>query len=123
MKDNFPNALLGLVIVLIILCMWSYSPGPWNHMDRMTSSHSKNLAQQLTDAGWVFYSKKGCPWCSKQLGEFPPHEQQYLNIVECSNNMMACNKAGVTGFPTWINTKTGKKDSGYKPKSVLANMV
>ena len=118
MRESTANVLMGVIILLIIMCVWNWAPGPWDHLQRMSN---RSLAQRLTDAGWVLYIRMGCPWCHKQLGEFPPAEQKELKIIECQSQMHQC--IGIKGVPLWHNTKTGEQKSGYKPKSVLAEMV
>lgn len=106
--------IVGLVVIIILI--WNFSSGPWEHMDRLSN---KTLAQKLGDAGWTLYTREGCPWCTKQLAEFP--DKKGLPIVECNSNPSMC--VGIQGVPAWINSKTGKKSSGYKGKADLVNLL
>jgi len=113
----------GLVIVvvfLVILLFILYAPGPWNHND---FEHLKNqsLAKKLSNAGWTFYSREGCGWCTKQFAEFSESDLKDLDVVKCTQGESKC--AGISGFPTWKNKKTGEVSSGYKSKEKLMTMV
>lgn len=110
-----------LVMFVIVILFVLYAPGPWNNND---FEHMKNqsLAKNLSETGWLLYTKHGCPWCTKQLAEFPENEYADLPVIECAlPGNPYC--AGVNAFPTWKNRKTGETVSGYKPKSALADMV
>lgn len=97
------------------MLIWNVSSGPWDHMDRLTN---KSLAQKLGDAGWTLYTRKGCPWCTKQLAEFS--STAGLPIVECNSNPEKC--VGIQGVPAWVN-KNGKRSSGYKNKADMASLL
>lgn len=66
----------------------------------------KNLAKKLTNAGWVLYSKKSCPWCHIQIDMFGD-DKKYLKIVDCSETDLRpeefrqCSQTWV--YPTWVN--------------------
>lgn len=114
------DLILGLTILVIVMLIWNWAPGPWDHMDRMTSTPS--LGVNLTKAGWVLYVRNGCPWCTKQLAEFSEEEKKQMKIIECSNNP-ECQNAGVSAFPTWVNKSSGRHDSGYKPREKVGELL
>lgn len=111
------EVLLILAIVAIIMLIWNYSSGPWEHMDRLSN---KTLAQKLGDAGWTLYTRTGCPWCTKQLAEFNGNTKG-LTVIDCVDMPNLC--AGIQGVPAWVNTKTGKRVSGYKTKTDLVSLL
>lgn len=112
------NAVLIALMILIIVYVWNWAPGPWDYLERMNSS---DLGSRLKSAGWVLYSRMGCPWCTKQLGEFSDSEKRNLHVIECGGDSHEC--AGITGFPTWLNRKTGQKSSGYKNRQALESLL
>lgn len=112
------NILLAIVIILLVLCIWKWAPGPWDHMDRLAN---RTVAQQLTDEGWELYIRTGCPWCHRQLDEFMAEEQAQLKVTDCQKTPEAC--PGVQGVPLWRNKKTGQSHSGYRPKAGLVELL
>lgn len=108
---------LVITIIVIIALIWNVSSGPWDHMDRLSN---ETLAQKLGDAGWTLYTRNGCPWCTKQLAEFNGNTSG-LPVVECTSNPGKC--ADIQGVPAWVNSKTGKKVSGYKNKADMAGLL
>lgn len=114
------NKKCGLVIVfafLIILAFIIFVPGPWNGTEHMQGA---NLGSKLSNAGWVLYSRDGCPWCTKQKAEFSAAELSSLKVVECLDNPACAEISG--GFPAWKNTKTGLVSNGYLTRDRLNNM-
>ncbi len=47
------------------------------------------------------YVKEGCPACERQEELFEEN-YQYLNIIDCSEDLQKCIDAGISGTPTWI---------------------
>lgn len=68
--------------------------------------YKKGLAKRLTDAGWVLYTKKSCPWCHVQIDMFG-NDKILLNVVDCSDTDLRpkefrqCSQTWV--YPTWVN--------------------
>lgn len=115
------NKKCGIVIVfvfLIILAFIIYVPGPWNGTEHMQGA---NLGSKLSSAGWILYSRDGCPWCTKQKAEFSPSELSSLKVVECAENPACAEITG--GYPAWKNTKTGLVSNGYLPRDRLNSFL
>lgn len=112
------NLVLTILVLLIILCIWNYAPGPWNYLDSMGNL---DLATRLKAAGWVLYTNRGCRWCAKQLAEFSEQERKNLATIECDADAQQC--AGIGGYPTWYNTKTNERKPGYKSRNALRSML
>jgi len=73
------------------------------------SPKKQTLAQKLTNAGWVLYTKSSCPWCAKQVDKFGT-DGCHLNIINCLDCDMegpaleGCQMTWV--YPSWVN-RTG----------------
>lgn len=83
------------------------------------------LAKCLSQKGMKFYGTFGCGWCNKQKELFG-EAAQYLPYIECSDEETKqitpeCQKAGITGFPTW-ELPNGEKSSGFKPLEQLVEL-
>lgn len=66
-----------------------------------------SLAQCLSNNGAVFYGAHWCNHCSNQKAMFGAEALEFVNYVECADEVndpqgaQACKLAGVTGYPTW----------------------
>lgn len=84
----------------------------------------EGLAKCLKEKGAKFYGAFWCGWCIRQKELFG-EAAKYLPYVECSDketNQITpeCEKAGITGFPTWeINEE---KITGFKSLEELAKL-
>ena len=95
------NKKCGLVIVLaflLVLAFIIFVPGPWNGTEHLRNS---NLGSKLSGAGWVLYSREGCPWCTKQKAEFNSAELSSLKVIECAGNSACDSITG--GYPAWLS--------------------
>jgi thiol-disulfide isomerase/thioredoxin len=59
------------------------------------------LAECLTESGAKFYGAYWCPHCIDQKEMFGDAIDS-APYVECTEEEVACNAAGITGYPTWI---------------------
>jgi hypothetical protein len=73
-----------------------------------TSTTSPYSTEQLdtfasctTEAGLVMYGTERCPHCKDQKKLFGDAFAQ-INYVDCDQQDVICQAAGVTGYPTWI---------------------
>ncbi len=85
----------------------------------------ETLAKCLSEKGAKFYGAYWCGWCNKQKEIFG-QAAQYLPYIECSDPKTKeltpeCQKAGITGFPTW-QLPNGEKSPGFKPLEKLAEL-
>lgn len=61
----------------------------------------------IRNNGWKLYYTPSCPFCVKQLEIFG-WKSFLLNKVNCEKEQCA----EIESYPTWINTKNGKKIEG-----------
>lgn len=61
----------------------------------------------IRNNGWVLYYTPSCPFCVKQLEEFG-WKSVLLKKVNCEEKKCP----DIESYPTWINTKSGKKIEG-----------
>lgn len=76
------------------------------------------IAQCLTTKGVKLYGAYWCPHCNSQKTMFGD-AIQYVSYIECdakgeNGDPEACNTAGITAYPTWVNADkeqlTGSRD-------------
>ncbi len=84
----------------------------------------ETLAKCLSKSGAKFYGTYWCGWCNKQKEIFG-EVAQYLPYIECAKAETReltpeCQKAGITGFPTW--EFNGQKNPGFKTLEELAKL-
>ena len=83
------------------------------------------FAKCLSQRGMKFYGAFWCHWCNKQKELFG-EAAQYLPYIECSDKETGqltsqCQKAGISGFPTW-QLPNGEKFPGFRPLEKLAEL-
>ena len=71
----------------------------------LTSEQKEKLAKCLTQKGVIMYGAYWCPHCQNQKAEFGDAVKD-LTYQECdakgeNGKPELCQKAGVTGFPSW----------------------
>tara|TARA_B110000208_G_C11792212_1_gene438018 strand:- start:1072 stop:2304 length:1233 start_codon:yes stop_codon:yes gene_type:complete len=84
--------------------------------DFQTESTSK-LTDELKKQGWVYYGEDWCGFTKKQhrvLGS----ESLYRNCKKYSDDCK-----NIDGFPTWVNTNTGKESGGFKDEDELIKLL
>jgi len=61
------------------------------------SIDARELADELTDCGWVLYGTDQCPWCVRQKDEFG---DAFANVthVDCNKNGQACRNVSMYLF-------------------------
>lgn len=108
-KTTIIAGVIALAIIIGILFYASKVSGGPGKLDA--------FAQCLSDKGAKFYGAFWCPHCQNQKTIFGS-SKKYLPYIECStpdgrNQIDECNKAGITGYPTWIfedmSTSTGEQ--------------
>lgn len=58
------------------------------------------FAKCLTEKGWVLYGAVWCSYCKVQREMFG-ESFQYINYVECPDNINLCIAEQINGYPTW----------------------
>lgn len=103
------------------------SPKPPKGWEITTTSPEAEiaLAKHLTSAGAKMYGAFWCPHCHDQKQLFGKEASALINYIECAPEGInpqpqLCEKAGVTGFPSWeVN---GKLYSGTQSLAKLAEL-
>lgn len=78
------------------------------------------FAQCLTDKGVKMYGTNTCSFCKKQKESFKG-SFDLVNYIECTQNPVECQEAGIEGYPTWLID--GKNNSGLKSLSELSELT
>lgn len=106
-------------IIFILIAMYML----WQNM----SANKALPAQALAARGWYFYSKPGCPWCSRQLEALGG---SYPNVITCAGagaavpkGALACADPKITGYPFWYNVQSKESRTGFQDKAALAAMA
>lgn len=116
-KGTAKTLTIAVAIVLVIIILFYV----------LTPSRG-GISSKLAKNGWILYTRDGCGYCTKQLNELGGH---YPKIVRCAqggkliksdvdNPPLTCGQ--ITGFPTWVNTKTGDKKVGLQKHHDLESM-
>ena len=111
------------------LCAWGLfaarAQSPALPAAQYASGALEAFAGCLSEKGATMYGASWCPHCQKQKKEFG-EAFKFVKYVECSlgdapqsNQAPACEKAGVTGYPTWIFAD-GSRGEGELPFAMLA---
>lgn len=82
---------------------------------------ARELADELTDDGWVLYGTDQCPWCVRQREEFVDAFGN-LTYINCMENRSACIDAGIEGIPCWASPN-GTLHPGYHNLTRLSGLV
>jgi len=77
-----------------------------------------DFAKCLTEKGATMYGTEWCGYCKKQKGMFK-ESFVHVNYVDCDQEKIKCQQAGVRGYPTW-GFSDGPNKSGVQEFSTLA---
>jgi len=80
----------------------------------------EQLAQCLTDRGWVMYGTAWCSNCKKQREEFGS-TFSYINEIDCDEQTSICRNKNIKGYPVWEGPD-GQQYPGGKYLEELENM-
>ena len=78
------------------------------------------FAKCLTEQNVTMYGASWCSHCNNQKEMFGD-AFQYVNYVECTEDTIACESAGVRGYPTWV--VGGQLHEGEQSFSTLSKMT
>jgi hypothetical protein len=105
-----------VVITLFILSWYAYYSSP-------------NLCTTLTNCGWVVYYMQGCGYCDSQKTVLKNSFSRYVefdgnkNLVGGYTTTPPVPVSEISGFPTWVNTRTGNVTVGMQDEKALWNMT
>lgn len=103
-------ALLGFA--LLSACV------PTASEDKASNTPLAQFATCLKEKGATFYGTEWCPHCKKQKALFGPQNLSFVPYVNCEEKSIACRKAGVSAYPTWIFADGSKKEGTQSLKSL-----
>lgn len=108
----------AMVLLLpLVLTACNGGGGPNEGEAKQPQSEKDRFAACLTEKGAVFYGTEWCPHCKRQKEIFG-ESMAFVNYVDCDKESATCQKAGITGYPTW---KIGDKPLiGTQPLTSLA---
>jgi hypothetical protein len=80
------------------------------------------IAKCLTEKGVIFYGAYWCPHCADQKKIFGD-DLKYIKYVECdpqgeNADPAACQKAGITHYPTWSFPGQDNLESVHQPEEL-----
>jgi hypothetical protein len=115
-------ALIILLIILIIVVLHRLLSPEWK---------KRGLAGALADREWILYTRPGCGYCTKQMdvlgGGYSKRVVCVSGASTAAGSMselegpLKCKE--VSGFPTWVNARTGKVKTGLRDRAELDAML
>lgn len=119
------NAALIVLVIFILAAAFYYRPASGRACHKRAG-----LAETLGDAGWVVYYRQGCGYCDEQrrvLGK--PHLMPSVECDPAGRQMggdaapLPCGSPVITGYPFWLNVRSGEARVGLQGHSALENMA
>ncbi|MFH0929366.1 MAG: hypothetical protein V1818_03350 [Candidatus Aenigmatarchaeota archaeon] len=108
MKNNIKYFLLIVLIAIIVIIWFIFSADSGGNYDE--------FAKCLTENGATMYGTSWCSHCNNQKDMFGS-SFKYVDFVDCDQNKLLCDNAGVEGYPTWRID-----DSNYPGEKTLQNL-
>lgn len=96
MNKIYVSIFLGIAIIFLAGGILAGMTPPQN--DPQIDAFAKCLSGEK---GAVMYGAAWCPHCQNEKKRFGT-SFQYINYVECPENIKLCTEKGITGYPTWI---------------------
>ncbi len=113
--NNKVNIIVFGLIVFIFISIIGYSI-----FSKIPQVSVSSVAQCLSDSGAILYASQYCTHCQAQKSMFGNYLNK-INVVECSTNIVECQNAGITAYPTWeIN---GRKFVGLRDLNTLSDIA
>lgn len=106
MKRTIVLSLMIITAIFLVAC----SPVVVDHNIGKTGTDTSagneivtkaSFAQCLTDEGAAMYGAEWCSHCKNQKELFGKAFEDVL-YYECTEEIAACNAAGIKGYPTWV---------------------
>ena len=102
---------MKLIFLFFILAILVGCGGPGKYDD---------FANCLTDNGAIMYGTDWCSHCKDQKAMFGKSFDN-VNFINCDKSKIACDSAGIRGYPTWIID--GESYSGVQPLVKLSSLT
>jgi len=106
---NNKNIFISIVIILIFGALATVMLQ--TKTEAVPSTKYDEFAQCLSSKKLTMYGAAWCSHCKEQKALFGD-SFKYVPYVECTENPDQCLKAGVEGYPTWIDVKGEKYKGG-----------
>jgi hypothetical protein len=88
-----------LVFIIIVIAFGVYATFQNRKGD---GKDYTEFAQCLTDKGFIMYGAEWCSYCKANIRAFGK-AFEYIEYVECPENIDLCVEKGIEGYPTWIS--------------------
>ncbi len=125
-----PGAFI-LSIIIFFLAGWFFiqknAYGDVSRYDNPTQETQAQLANCLTEKGWVMYSSFTCSACRAQHKAFGKAFKD-IKVIECNpnapnNQVELCLKRKIRKTPTWILEKNEKEIKRIEGYQLLENLA
>jgi len=119
----YNNSIVSLVAPILIFFLSLFAPFTVSAQS-VTPLVSRvvplELAQCLSQKGWVMYGKPECSACAIEKEYFGESFSQ-ISYVDCREQIQLCEEKNIRAFPTWEDAD-GKKYRGAIPLDVLGQL-
>jgi parvulin-like peptidyl-prolyl isomerase len=122
-QKNFDALMTELRSKAVIVNYMTKIEGNESVLVPLETTSLDDFAKCLTEKGAKFYGASWCSHCNNQKKGFGD-SLQYVTYIECADEdnpqvqTEACNKAGISGYPTWIIN-----DKQYPGEQALADLA
>lgn len=113
--ENNQKYILGAIVVAALIIATGFAI---NIAGNGNNTRLDAFAKCTASKGLTMYGAVWCSHCAAQKKLFSD-SFQYVNYVECPDNIKLCTDKGVSGFPTWIDS-AGKKYEGEQSLDTIA---
>ena len=109
-------AVFALAIIGTVVLAWCTT----KQTDANANGVLDSFAQCVTDKWLKMYGTDWCPHCQNMKKMFGTAFSK-IKFINCDEQKIQCDAAGVTGYPTWI--LNGNQYPGEKTLQELANIT
>jgi thiol-disulfide isomerase/thioredoxin len=107
---NKTNQILWVLLFVLVVLLSAVATFYLIGEAKPAYSNLDEFAKCLSDSGAVLYGASWCPHCLEEKNSFSK-SFQYINYVECPDNIEICTSRGIMSYPSWI-FGDGKKSEG-----------
>lgn len=90
-----------LIWVVVIIVLAGLSAIAYQFYLQQPKPELNDFAKCVADKGWTMYGTYWCGHCQAEKAKYGS-AFQYINYVECPDNIDLCEEKGIDGFPTWL---------------------
>jgi hypothetical protein len=110
---------IAIIVAVVVIVSYFISSSFTGQVVEVEPGTYDSFAQCLTDNGAVMYGSASCHACKNQKEMFGD-SFEYVNYVECLEDIILCRSRGVSAYPTW--EIGGKMYIGSRPLESLASL-